>query len=210
MLGLFQMEIHLMLICYYFVEAANICSILMTLMLICVKISTTQQCQASKLLKHCLQNFHLKSSSKIRHQLNKYFNYHTKCLISLLDINKVFGKILLFAIVVDTPISTFLIISIWHNQILAITQLAFAILIINGQICTIFCLHWIGIKSSIQLHKCGKHLFAINVENIKQNMLSLRMQLKLNYYLFKFHTNKKYGITYGPCGIATFRSFSKV
>lgn len=112
----------------------------------------------------------------------------------------------------------------------------FLLIALCAQSLFIFFMHFMAIKFSNQIHQCSKHLIKFNVlqlknvgfqnsENVKEKkrqiqtgsmkrmyMNNLKMQLKLDNYIAKFHVppSRRYGITLKKYSNVTFRSFGKV
>lgn len=207
-LGLIQLEMHLFLSTYYFTEAANVCAFMLSLMLICEKVNIIQHQQANYLLGQCTRSF--VKTKHISVQLNKYFNYHTKCCLSMLSINKIQGVILLNAIVSSTPTSAYLVILTFQNKFINVSQLIMGLLIMLGQLISVFGMHLSAISFGTRLHSCCPQLIKLYTYNMLHKSLNFKMQLKLANYYQKYWTKNFYTITYGPIGPATFKSFSRV
>lgn len=206
--GLIQLEAHLLLTTYYFTEASNICALMLSMMLICERINFIQHHQANSLLSQCVRSFC--TNKNISVQLNKYFHYHTKLCLSMLSINKVIGVVLLNGIVSSTPTSAYLVIMILQNKIINVSQLLMALLIMLGQTGCIFGMHIQCLSYGTRLHSCCPQLIKLYTCNMHQARLSLKMQFKLANYYQKYWTKNPYAVTYGPIGPATFKSFSRV
>ena len=173
----------------------------------------------------------------VNHSLHKFMHFHTICLLEILSINQMFGSLLFHFLILNTPVNAYLIISLINGK-LELFQIYFVFMLGIGQFLGIFAIHWIGINFTQHIHKCTKPLIhcylthmllrwknsliirkschntvithSNNKFEFKFYLNQLRLQLKLNNYLFKFHTNKRYGITCGAIGLITFKSFTKV
>lgn len=205
-----QLQFHLALSIYYLIEASNLCAIMMTLMILNSGINYIQQYQGHQLLFDsikCTKGNSPQMSTKLGH----FFAYHTKCLLSTQSLNQIMGKVLLTSLLANTPVSAFMVISIVHAEIFSKSQILFLILIMLGQTSGIFFIHLMMIHFSLRIHRCGKSLIKANLSNLINRVLSLRMQFKLDHYIFKFHTKRQYGISYGAGNInVTFKAFSRV
>lgn len=207
-LGLCQLEAHLLLSSYYLCEAANVCALMLAMMLICEKINFVQQQQANSLLVQCTRSF--AANKHIAVNLNKYFHYHTKCCLSMLSINKVQGIVLLNCIISNTPTSAYLIILTLQSQFINASQIVFALLIMAGQTGCLFGIHYMILSYSSRVHSCCPHLIKLYTCNMHKKRFNLKMQFKLANYYQKFCTKNRYSITYGPICPATFKTFSRV
>src|SRR5699024_5466936 len=84
---------------------------------------------------------------------------------------------------------------------------------------TNFVMYQIGVEFGIHLaaalytnriHACGGALIRISARIARRKGLPVRSQLHLAGYIEKFHTKKRYGITYMGYGLISFKSFFKV
>lgn len=175
------------------------------------KISTIQFNQTTKILEDVKQNmFHDSPYNiwRVFNQLAKYYRFHRQYLLSTFDINKIFGKFLLMSLMINTPLNAYLIMSLLNRP--------FNIWIFSGitcgiifQIIFIFILHLNALNYSRKIHASSKLLHSISTR-IKLNNCFVKEKLDLSNYFVKIHTDTKYGITYGPMSLVTFKTFSRV
>ena len=140
--------------------------------------------------------------------LERYYRFHTHCLLNTIEINKIFGGILLFMIVINTPSNAFLVMSLIHIP-LSPLHFLFIVLAIIYQLVAILGLHLIAINYSKQIHSTSKILMKVNVCP-QYNTMSTTSKLKLCNYIYKIHTKSRYGITYGAIRLVTFATFFRV
>lgn len=55
----------------------------------------------------------------------------------------------------------------------------------------------------------GKNKKVKKRQNSIQTKISTRIQVKFAWIISVLHTNNKFGITYGPCGLVTVNTFAK-
>ncbi len=153
------------------------------------------------------------TKTQISFELHKFFHFHTCCLIEVCDINQMFGHFLLQFLLLNSPVNAFMICSIVYGQV-QYSQLSFVLTVILVQLFGNFIIHWLAILASTQLHKPARLLVTLylNLFKYDQNCFTnVRLQMKLNSYICKFLTRKRYGITYGALGhLVTFKSFTRV
>lgn len=148
--------------------------------------------------------------------LKIFYRFHTKCLLTVMDMNKVFGMILFVSLLVHTPTNASTLISLIHHKVPQ-TQFPLAVIIVLVQLIIIFNIHYIAVMYSNILHNPAKKLVNCSVNlclTVWKIKLVVRDRLKLLFYIEKFlikSQKQKYGISYGPLvQLATFTSFAKV
>lgn len=201
------------------------------MMIVSVWITFIQMKQAGSLVKTCNKQMLLNQkdsrhrtlkSNKISYLLSRFFQFHTRYLISICVLNEQFGAILVKLVLINTPVNAFTIISTLTRKG-ELILIYFLLVAIFAQSFFIFGIHFMAIHFSAQIHHCSKGLIRFNISNLKLaadkattrryvrfRLTDVKMQLKLDNYICKFHTTKRYGITYGGCGLVTFQTFSKV
>ena len=159
-----------------------------------------------------------KSRQHIIRLLSKFYHYHTNCLRQTLDINQIFGTFLAWFIVCNTPINALMIMALFYGMV-DFAQGYFVFIVIIAQMCGLFGLHWLAIVISKKVHRFSKGMINIYLNfyryKIRQyrsiaESIQLVPQLKMDSYIWKFHTFKRYGITYGKVRLVTFQTFSRV
>lgn len=231
-LSFLVIEFNVFTVFYYLHEVMQIFIITFILMLISTCISFIQMKQAVNLVKYCI----IQTTRKVRRPqnqagmfftqnrhiikvLNEFYTFHTKCVLSIIELNVLFGNILLKAVLFNTPVSAFLIQSLLSGQV-SQTQMFFLVFVIFAELVYIFGMHFMAILYSSKIHKCSKYLITFNVINMRretveipsalengkkkrnvetekksQNTLlaALKIHLKLDNYIWKFHTQKRLG-----------------
>src|SRR5699024_346927 len=94
--------------------------------------------------------------------LKQFYQFHTTCLLAVIDMNSIFGSILIVSLLIHTPTNAFVLMSLIHNNIPQ-SQLPLAALIIIIQILLIFNIHWLAVVYADKVHSPGKKLIKCSV-----------------------------------------------
>lgn len=139
--------------------------------------------------------------------LNRFTRHHTRTLSLLFEFNRFFGSSLLVFIILNFPQNTYLLMAITMGQFDTFAALIF----LNYVLCQYVFIVWFHLLAAMyseRIHRCRKRLFYLS-SNKRLHHLTLRGRLRLALYILKFSTCKRYGITYGPYGLMSFKSFAK-
>ena len=112
-------------------------------------------------------------------------------------------------ILTNFPVNTYLLIAILFGQFPLITRLILINLLVIQYFVLIF-FHLLAAAYSSRIHCCAKRLFHWSAQASYRYFVTLQNRLKVWLYIEKFNTANRYGITYGPYGLMSFHSFSKV
>lgn len=189
------------------------CNILNLLIICSYQINTIQYRQATAQLENAKIHLTHPILSKymlhyIVRNIRKYYENHTLSLKTTKTINKIYGKLLLIFLLLNTPINAYLIMSMFVKEMSTLTKL-FVIVAVLYQFTYIIGLHLLAMNYSKEIHRSSKLLLNTNVLLV-QNSLDRRNRILISLYIFKIHVKLKYGITYGSICLVTFATFLRV
>ena len=147
------------------------------------------------------------NSSLSPYKFGKFCSFHTETLTKIIAGNRYFGQMLLDFIVIYMPINIYCFTEmiLGHFGLIAtlicINVIAFHYLVLFG-------FHLLAAMYSARIHKCSYILMHWSARAQFSRQLGTR--LKLANYICAFHTEKRYGISYGEIGLISFDSFAKV
>ena len=133
--------------------------------------------------------------------------FHTDTLTKIIAGNRYFGQMLLDFMFIYMPINIFL----FTQLILSRFELMATFVCINVlafHYITLFGFHLLAAMYSARIHKCRYWL--LGWSSRAQFSRRLGTKLKLAHYICAFHTENRYGISYGEFGLISFESFTKV
>ena len=147
--------------------------------------------------------------------LSRFARSNTAILLSISAFNPIAGGFILGFVATTLPINTYLLVLVFMGSFLTST-LTRALLMMNilTQWIVIFGFHLLAARYSSQMHACAKRLLYFVSSQLKRTRwgptLAGRERIMLALLLEKYHTRKRYGITYGSFGLISFASFAKV
>lgn len=196
----------------------------MILLVVVYQINTIQYSQADKQIEKIVSllltqgpsrrqnilipNISKKVQTNILVNLNHHYQFYTRTLLSTLNINIMFGKILLLVLLSCTPCNAFLTMILISANLSTIHFISITFIILY-EFLFLFGLHLVAVNYSKHIHRTGKTLLSVNVR-LNSNYLSIRERLRLSSHISTRHTRQQYGITYGTLGLITFTTFFKV
>ena len=142
--------------------------------------------------------------------IDKFITLHTQTLLLIFQFNSLYSQLLFLFMGAQLPINTYLITRLMLSQFNIQTSVIFINFISLQYICILF-FHILSAMYCHRIHSCSNRLFHINANSLnKRDKGKLSASFKIDLYIAKFNTNKKYGISYGPFGLMTFNTFAKV
>ena len=121
--------------------------------------------------------------------------------------NWIFGRAILAFFTFMTPINILYVVYILFIELTFIQRLIIAFFIV-GEGLGIFLIHFTMAKYSKQIHKPGKILLCKLARNQHSN-LNIVSRIRFVNLIGLLHTQRQYGITYGPLGLITMNTFAK-
>lgn len=150
--------------------------------------------------------------------MRKFMSIHTEELTTILKVNRINSIIFLAFIVLNVPINLYTVVGFMLN-IYNKVSLIFLTNIVIYQYNAIFGFHLFASIYTERIHRCSRRLTHLYVNDWPHSQYKgTKMidsyvtinRLKLSNYIEKFHTEKRYGFTYGPFGLITYKTFAKV
>jgi len=154
-----------------------------------------------------LQLNQLNRSLAANASFEQFAHYHTRTVKMIFAFDEFFGRQLFVFIITQLPINAFMVMGLATMELDG-TSIGMVLNIIAGQVVIGFCVHMLAAMYSTRMHRCSRILAR---QLSSTNNLQLRKRLRLGFYMQKYHTVNKYGITYGfGGGLMSFESFGKV
>ena len=122
---------------------------------------------------------------------------------------------LLIYIIFTLPTNVLMILLIILGKIPLIPFIFMLSMLIPQMMC-IFGFHLASVMYSNKIHYCGKRLLCLSF--VKRRLAigvvewsnQIKAKIRVAFYIEKFHTSRKFGITYGSFGLISFSAFVKV
>lgn len=142
--------------------------------------------------------------------LKKFHHYHTQCLRSIFEQDKVFRFQLLTSLLFQTPINAYTVISLLLGRIESKTAFIFVFLSMS-QITQLFGLQVLAIQYPLRIHSAGRYLRQIYVQCTLRKLLTLKSTFKLIRQVESLNCRKRYGILYAKgAALVSMISFLRV
>lgn len=148
----------------------------------------------------------LSFASFLHFKFCQFSKIHTNTVKDVWRIDKVYGRVMFFLIINLTPVCAYISMTVFMGKI-SFSLLPFSSALFLGMFIVIFGLHFLTSQYSVAIHSHSKPLRHLNV-NTKYR--SPRDAIKVNHYIAKFSSKKRYGITYLNMGLISYSSFAKV
>ena len=138
----------------------------------------------------------------------KYQEYIREVMEYFDEYNKLYGWLFLVFILVNYPVSAYLIIYLIYGKVSMLTS-AYIGYYSAIQLAGLFAIHYYLVRFSDQFHESGKIL--LNVMAKSQHKIGhTRARMMCTNAIGEIHTQNRVGITYGRIGLVTIQSFVKV
>ena len=149
----------------------------------------------------------LLNSTLSPYKFGKFCSFHTETVTKIIAGNRYFGQMLLDFIVIYMPINIFHFTEMILGRYGLMTKFL-TVNILAFHYVTLFGIHLMAAMYSARIHKCRYWLLGWSARAQFGKRLDAR--LKLAHYISAFHTENRYGISYGEIGLISFDSFFKV
>lgn len=169
------------------------------------KINFIRLKQADELLQGVLRSFAACVANPRSKQINsvsgtsllikKFHSYHTWCLQSIFQQDKVFRFQLLTSLLFQTPINAYIVISILLGRIETKTAAIFVFLALS-QMFQIFGVQLLAVQYPIRIAFPGRYLRQIYVQCFLRKILSLQSTFKLIRQMESLNCQSRFGISY--------------
>lgn len=150
-----------------------------------------------------LVNFIHNQNSSQAHQ--KYCLNLTTVLKYFTEYNCLYGRIFLAFLISNLPTNSYLFLTLILNDIPMVAQIYLTVYTFLQVICT-FGLHFIFVRFSKHFHSSGKILQSQMASN-RRNIGNLASRIRLANSIAFITTKRQIGMTYGPFGRITFKTF---
>ena len=130
---------------------------------------------------------------------------YKKTIQYIFNINPIYGEAFLVYLVINLPISALFAMDL----ILGVGSLIFRVIsttLLISQFLVIFIIHFLIANRNSQLSHQSRRILILPFHH----KFSPSIKNRLNLFIQTFHSNAKYGITYGRFGLITLFAFSKV
>lgn len=144
---------------------------------------------------------------------HRYTFYHTLALQLVLDINRIYGRMLLSFFSIYIACNTFIVITIYRGFYSPIATYLLCNVIAFQMLAFTF-LHLLGIMYTYKLHQTMPfllHWIAQPQSSKRIYRMTTKTRLSISMYIAKFHVDdsQQYGISYGTLNLMTWSTFCK-
>lgn len=213
---------HLNALLYYIcmLTHSNIFQLSIILPSLITKINFIRLKQADDLLLQVLRSFVVTKNTKKPQtnkllsstslMLKKFHHYHTQCLGSIFQQDRVFRFQLFTSLLLQTPINGYIVISLLLGRIETKSAFIFVFLSMS-QIAQLFGVQLLAIQYPLRIHTAGRYLRQIYVHCTLRGLLSLKSTFKLIGQVENLNCLRRYGILYAKgAALVSMSSFLRV
>ncbi|KAH9403229.1 hypothetical protein TYRP_015109 [Tyrophagus putrescentiae] len=136
----------------------------------------------------------------------RFASFHTKTLALITAGNGYFGSLLVYFLLIYLPMNAYLSIQIALGSFPPFPTFIYCN-VHAFEYTYIFGFHFLCTFYTAKIHQCAPRL--LHYSSVREQFRSLPAKLKLAHYIEKFHTDRRYGITYGDFGLVSFESLFK-